>query len=420
MRPIRLLLILLLLLVRDLSAQVMPQPLPIDSIPCLHTYAGQDTLRFPGSHRRFAAFYRRLDTLFLTGRGKINVLHIGGSHVQAGYFSHRVRTNFAYMGQPNVGSRGILFPFKALNTNAPFGYQLDCTGRWSGQRCLLRELDTPLGLSGASATTRDTLATLRLALCDIAQWPMTSLRLLGHAEGPSVRPVLVCRGDTIEAISVDACRGYLFPLVSDQYPAIPDSCIIAFRGIVQDSVGFVVRGLLPEGHTSGITYVEAGVNGAAVPSWLRCELLEQDLTLLPPDLVIFGIGINDANVLPQTFDAEQFKANYRELMCRIRRVNPSCCFLFITNNDCWFNVKGRRRQFNTNTPKVQQAMTELAREFDGAVFDVFAMMGGLGSSAQWVAEGLQRPDHIHFTREGYELWGDLLYNALVNDYLNAE
>ena len=146
---------------------------------------------------------------------------------------------------------------------------------------------------------------------------------------------------------------------------------------------------------------------------MRCTLLEQDLALAPPSLVIFGIGINDANIMPQTFNPEQFKANYRELIRRIRTVSPRCCFLFITNNDCWFSFRGRRRQYNTNTPRVQQAMRELAAEVDGAVFDVFSLMGGLRSSAAWVRARLQRPDHIHFTREGYELWGDLLYNALV-------
>lgn len=411
-------LVLLLLLSSRSAAQVMPQPVLVDVPDCLHTDEGQDSLSFPGTHQRFDALYHKFDKLFLKGKGRVNILHIGGSHVQAGYFSHRVRMNFAGMGYPTVGSRGLMFPFKALKTNAPYGYQLDYTGDWSGQRCLLRDLDTPLGLSGASVTTRDTLASLILNMESLRDWPTTILRVLGDAEGTDVRPVLVCNGDTLEPLPSDGQPGYRFPLVSERSPLLPDSCIITFRGLVQDSLGFALRGLLPEGHTSGITYTESGINGAAVPSWLRCSLFEQELSLVAPDLVIFGIGINDANVLPTTFDVEQFKSNYRELINRIRRVSPSCCFLFITNNDCWLNVHGRRRQFNTNTPKVQQAMRELARETDGALFDVFAMMGGLRSSADWVREGLQRPDHIHFTREGYELWGDLLYNALVNDYLN--
>ena len=184
-------------------------------------------------------------------------------------------------------------------------------------------------------------------------------------------------------------------------------------------MSFTVRGLLPYADRDGLTYTESGINGAAVPSWLRCTRFQEELSLVQPDLVVLGIGINDANVLPRDFNPEIFKENYRMLLRQILSVSPHCCFLFITNNDCWFNVRGKRRQFNTNTAKVQQAMVELATEYDAAVFDVFALMGGIGSSSAWVRHGLQKRDHIHFTQVGYELCGDLLYNALVRDYLST-
>ena len=61
-------------------------------------------------------------------------------------------------------------------------------------------------------------------------------------------------------------------------------------------------------------------------------------------------------------------------------------------------------------------MTELAAEYGGAIFDCYGLMGGQASSNAWVRAGLQRRDHIHFSRQGYELWGDLLYNALMTAY----
>lgn len=412
-RKICLLTALLLFAIHNPSkGQVVPKPVDIPRYPCLHTDKGQDSLHFPKGRSAFkATFYTKLNTLLQTGQGRVNILHIGGSHVQAGFFSHRVRVDLDSISPSVVGDRGMLFPFSALKTNTPQSYSFTSSGTWSGQRCIMRELTLPLGLSGASVTTRDTLGCLTLALCDLSLWKPSVLRLLGEGEDERIVPVLVCGNDTISASAPDGKPGYTF-----QLPLKTDTCRIAFRDILQDSLGFTLRGVLPEGSDNGITYTASGINGAAVPSWLRCSKFEEELSLLPPDLVVFGIGINDANVLPHTFDVEKFKDNYRELIRRIRSVNPSCCFLFITNNDCWFNVKGRRRQFNTNTHKVQRAMKQLAREYGGAVFDVFAMMGGLRSSSAWVRTGLQRPDHIHFTREGYELWGDLLYNALINDY----
>ena len=85
--------------------------------------------------------------------------------------------------------------------------------------------------------------------------------------------------------------------------------------------------------------------------------------------------------------------------------------------------RGKKKTFNPNTAKVQQAFTDLAKEYNGCVFDVYAIMGGLGSSDKWLKENLMKKDHIHFTREGYQLVGDLMYNAIVDDYFikrNAE
>ena len=394
------LLLLVLLSSTLLWGQPRPKPVAISSPSCLHTEGGQDTLCFPGGHQRFDSLYRKLDTLLLAQRGRVNILHIGGSHVQAGYFTERVRNRLAEGGFL-PGNRGLLFPFKALKTNAPHGYAMWHEGEWNTCRCLSRDPQQPLGLSGASIEAADSAARIIFSLASLSVWRSDTLLVIGEGGAP----LLVSQRDTLWPQLPDASSYHRFALSQGA-----DTCQL----LVPE--GFRLRGILPEGRQAGITYTASGINGASVTSWLRCRQMEDDLALLPPDLVVMAIGVNDANVPPQQFDTAQFKANYRQFVGRIRRVSPGCCFIFVTNNDCWFNFRGRRRQFNSNTPLVRQAMTELAREYDGAVFDVFALMGGMRSSAAWVRGGLMRPDHIHFTRQGYELWGDLLYNALMKDY----
>ncbi|MDE5788729.1 MAG: hypothetical protein K2H79_09385, partial [Bacteroidaceae bacterium] len=292
---------LLLSLVSPSKSQVRPQPVEIAEYACLHTDAGKDSLQFPGDTAAFMTFYRKLERLFTEGEGSVNILHIGGSHVQAGFFSHRVRSHFAMIDPSVVGGRGMLFPYVTLGTNAPKSYSLTSQGVWTGQRCLARSLEAPLGLSGALVTTRDTLARLKLVLSSLEPWKVSRLRVLGEAESDSITPVLVCGENLICPSFPDEKPGYCFDL-----PSGADTCTITFSGIWQDSLGFRVRGILPEGHLSGITYTASGINGAAVPSWLSCSKFEEELAVLPPDLVIFGIGINDANVLPQKFDKEAF------------------------------------------------------------------------------------------------------------------
>lgn len=47
-----------------------------------------------GESAQFGRFCSKLDTLLLTGRGNVRVLHVGGSHVQGGTLSDRLRRHF--------------------------------------------------------------------------------------------------------------------------------------------------------------------------------------------------------------------------------------------------------------------------------------------------------------------------------------
>ena len=104
------------------------------------------------------------------------------------------------------------------------------------------------------------------------------------------------------------------------------------------------------------------------------------------------------------------------LVEQVRSVNPSCAFVFITNNDS-FRRKGKgrkaRRTVNPNGALARDVFYRLAAATDGAVWDQFEIMGGLKSMDRWHKAKLAQRDHVHFTPAGYALLGDLLYNALV-------
>lgn len=375
----------------------------------------ENALQFPGGHLRFDTLYQRLDTLLQTGKGRISIVHIGGSHVQAGYLSHQLRTDFATLGDSIVTERGLVFPFRILRTNAPQNYRITYTGRWESTRCIKPNGTDTLGLAGAAASTRDSTASLSLTLNlrDSVPFHFTRLRLLGYATDSAAVPYALHRGERLTARPDTAACGYVIDF--------PEACTEAdIRFSLPAEARFTLTGIVPENGRDGITYHATGINGADVPAWLRCGHLERDLRLVHPDLAIFGIGINDANVPPGRFDPEAFKANYRQLIALFQAANPHCALLFVTNNDCLLNL-GRRygKRTNPNTARVALAMKELAAEYGGAVWDQYAIMGGSRSSALWRGKGLMRPDRIHFTAEGYRLVGDLLYNALITDYLET-
>ena len=323
---------------------------------------GANRLDFPGSRQQFDSLLIRMHD----SQQRLNILHIGGSHVQAGIFPNRLREHFD-------ASRGLLFPWKAIRTNAPRDYSLIPSGTWERSRCIEALPMERLGMSGAAATTNDSLATLRLELP--AKYSFAKLCIIGKAEGTAVPYLLLDKGDTI--LAEQQGPDFFFTL-----PEPDCQCTIAFSGMDSTS-RFVLRGIYPE-PKQRIVYTESGVNGASVPSWLRCDLLEEELSRI------------------------------------LRAVNPNVCFLFITNNDCWLRVGRQRRTYNRNTQKVEQAMMELARECNGAVWNQFRIMGGYSSSNRWVSAHLMNRDHIHFSPEGYELLADLLYNAICNEELRVK
>ena len=53
----------------------------------------KNDITFPGDSAAFGHVFHKLDSLIFFGKGQVNILHIGGSHVQAGVLSNRMRNN---------------------------------------------------------------------------------------------------------------------------------------------------------------------------------------------------------------------------------------------------------------------------------------------------------------------------------------
>ncbi|MDL2223826.1 GDSL-type esterase/lipase family protein [Bacteroidales bacterium OttesenSCG-928-M06] len=371
-------------------------------------------IQVPGKDStRLNQFFHKIDTLLVRGEGRINILHIGGSHVQADMFSHQVRQNLDAINGEFQAPRGFIFPYTIAKTNNPTSYKVSYTGKWDGERNVKRNREKSLGVGGITVYTGDPEAQIEITLNPDStfRWDFDRLRLMGYVEDGScmVTPVLYWNNDTIEGLIDLMTDTYVFELPEPDY-----SFSVGF--IQQDTIPhtFIVNGFVTENETPGIVYHSIGINGASVPSYLGCEDFEKELAVLNPDLVIFGIGINDATA--KDFKKNEFKQNYAYLLEMIERVNPDCAFLFITNNDSFRKVSRKKYVVNPNGTIARKAFFELAEEYQGGVWDLFSLMGGLNSMRKWQNAKLARVDKVHFTKAGYTLIGDMMYNALVNYY----
>ncbi len=449
-------------------AQTYPLMRQLPHYKCVNYDANKLILK--GDSNKLTAFFAKLDSLALFGDTKINIIHIGGSHIQAGVFPNRMRMNFSNI-MPGFGSeRGAIFPYSAARTNNPKNFEITYSGEWKRCQNSRPPITETLGMMGYTISTNDLNCSIGFNLNPIdfgSNWKFNKLRLLATVGDKDLMPILIVDGDTVPSVYEDSI--FVFHLntfasggtialgktadfdrlydkynqqsiVNNQLSIENNQELITNNQQTNDSLEiglesdniqnpteeycttntdwkFSIMGLLPENDFNGITYHSMGVNGASLPSWLRCEKLEQQISLIKPDLAIMAVGINDANVTTGNFSKEMFKTRYNQLLERIYASNPNCAVIFITNNDCVVRVGRRSYGANKNTALVQQAMHELAEEHNGAVWDLYEIMGGLGSISVWNEAGLANKDRVHFLVPGYNLLGDMLYNAIVYEWL---
>ena len=370
-----------------------------------------DTLYIAQNQSFLPYFVSKFDSVVTHQSGNINIVHIGGSHIQAGTLPNTVRQELLKAYPHLTASRGMIFPYAAApKCNNPSDYRTRSVGRFGLVRNVYQEHAKPLGVTGIAIYTLDSVSEVRIVHRDsLTKFNTTKITLLGFSDKDSASiPVLKIGTERfLPTAIIPEKRQYIYENIS-----VTDS--FAFVLKAKDSAGFTITGFLLENDNPGITYHSLGVNGASVKAFLRCRHFEEEMPLLSPDMVIFSLGVNDAS--EATYDPAVFKENYLTLVNQIKKANPYCFFVFITNNDTYKKV-GKSYQVNENALSVRKVMYELANETGGAVFDQFEIMGGLRSMEKWRVEKLAQNDRVHFTKEGYELMGKLLYNAIIKELI---
>lgn len=379
----------------------------------IHDYPNYDfvdydknQLQYVGTAEPMRGFYEKLDHLIYRGEGQINILHVGGSHIQAGIWSGSVREALHALHPGIVAGRGFVFPYRAARTNTPYDYTVDYAGGWEGCRNVEKNKDCNLGALGISVTTERNDAWLKIALDENNSIDYRFTKAIVYHSTDAQSFCFEFPNDPTATIETFADKGYS----KITFTRALDNLHLQVKQTDSLQQYFTCYGFKLETDKPGIYYNAVGVNGADVPAYLRSPNFARDLHTSPPDLVILSIGINDA--LYPSFSPQAYKENYRELIRRIKSVAPEAAILFTTNNDSYF----KRRYVNPNGEKVKQAMSELSAQFNTAVWDMYSIMGGRGSIDTWIDARLAKTDKLHFTGDGYRLLGSLLASAIIQDY----
>jgi lysophospholipase L1-like esterase len=350
-------------------------------------------------------FFTALQGLEKGQKRKVNVVHIGDSHIQADAFSGRVRELLQKDPRFGNGGIGFVFPYTAAKTNNPKSYKSSFSGEWEGRRCVIESAYSRWGLAGITASTTQAKSSVTIqSVRPQDSFKITKVKIFYPVFDKSSFKAVVQGWSNWSSVSLSR-DGYIeYELKKPQ-----SQVTVKLNKSSDEQTKIVLQGMVLENDEKGIVYHSIGVNGAKSDSYFRCPDFMQQLKGLQADLVIISLGANDA--FYADFKASQYKTNLQELVADIRKVAPKASILFTTPGDAY-----SRRRPNPENGNARQKIYELADPLNAAIWDLYEIMGGFRSIEQWQRQGLSQWDKLHLTDKGYALQGELLFEALMKGY----
>ena len=399
--------------------------------------------------------------------GKINIVHIGDSHIQADFFSGYFRQNLQQ--QFGDGGRGFVFPYSLAKTNGPSDIRFSSNDAWESQRNIYADNGNPVGLSGIALWTKNKGFALEMnvktkesgfsklkiftpnnqKMFDVA---LASKIIKLESDIPKKIVHKIRSGESLSVIadkynvsikSIKSANGLknnniragkTLKIPSDQMEkrVVERSEFIpletmreeGFHSFASDSLihkiylipaieqtDFALNGMVLENNNAGIIYHTIGVNGAKCSDYNKFPLFFEQLKTLTPDLVIISLGTNES--FDKLVTADYF-LQLSVMMETIVNQNPSVAFLITTPPPSQF----KRKFPNTFVADYTKEILTQAELKNYAVWDLFSNFGGLFGIHQNAKEGLIGGDKVHYTKVGYEKQGQLLTEAFLEALQN--
>ena len=246
------------------------------------------------------------------------------------------------------------------------------------------------------------------ALDNVKQISKVSV-LLGH-NSQGFTASLKCDTIKTEAKVLDANDSV--SVITWNLPANIKKGIITMRGNAE------VYGILLDGKP-GVALDNVPLRGCSGTIFTRVnqQLLKQSYELLDTKMIILQFG---GNRMPGITSSKSIAAYMQELKKQVdymKAAAPNATFLFIGPADMGKSYNGVMCTWK-GLPDLNDSLRAMALRNGMAYWDMFHVMGGEGSMAQWVkhSPALAGPDHVHFTFMGAQEIGADLAKSFTTYY----
>jgi hypothetical protein len=364
-----------------------------------------------------AAFLRQLSPV---GGRELTVIQIGDSHTAGDALTNGWRRQ--WQAEYGVGGRGISSVGRPYQGYLTWGVTARQSPDW-----VVNSIYGPsyapggpaLGISGFTQTATHAGARVQLS-ADSPAFMFDHFALCGLT-GPDKGSVTIQMGDVIRTVSFAADMA-------------GESCFDVDTPVLAGLVSITTVDDRPVNLTSwdsrrqsgGVILGNLGVVGSSFIHFTRNSdtVAGTELRHAKPDLVVLAFGTNEGfNASLKVADTE---ASMRAQIMRIRRLlGYAVPILLLGPPDAASSHSdvalpglpetvacGAGWSVPGHLAQMRQMEMRLATSMNLAFWDWQGAMGGTCASSRWVAQGLQRGDHVHFTMEGGKLLGEALASDL--------
>ncbi len=354
-------------------------------------------------------FFHKLYQLKKTGKNKLNIIHIGDSHIQADYLTEVVRKNFHH-DFGNAG-RGLIVTGRVAGTNEPSNIRTSSSIPWIAKRCIHPNQPLPIGIGGITITTTQPDARLDIKMSD----PM-------HDYSFNKVTLFFQKNNRSYNFAIKDTSGYQLGLMGRyteepfmnyatlNFPKLVNQITIQTLKSAEEQNQATLFGVELENGNSGVLYHAIGVNGAKYTHYNSALYFARQTQALLPDVFIISLGTNESMDYP--YIDKSFYNQIEKMVTSLREFNPGAQFILVTPPDAF-----RKKKFeNPGIELIREQIIRYAVENGLAFWDMHKALGGKGSAQTWRNEELIRPDGVHFSKEGYQYQGDLFYYAIIKSY----
>ncbi len=353
-----------------------------------------------GNAQYLQLFYKKM-ALVDDSNAQVHILHIGDSHLQADFLTEQTRKLFN-----SDAARGLLVPYKVAKTNSSYMYTSKTFSDWAGKRCTKLENPLPIGIGGITVQTTDDSARIIITTKD--------------EKGFNCFKIFHQNDETAFDFDVyDNTGNSLLPQAYIQNKKYFETVFYSNELLYSVTVKnkktnnsqwqSLIYGFYAGNGKKGVIYNSLGVNGAEYRHYNEAQYFAEQSQALTPDLIIISLGTNEA--ANSKFDELTFYNQIDKLVNDLQNYNPNAIILLTTPAD---NYR-KRRYPNTIIKRVSETIITYCIENNMPYWDLYKISGGYKSAKYWKKHRLFAKDFLHYSRQGYEVQGTLLYNALMKN-----